>query len=273
MLPPECASLPERALRAAARLAGREHLARKVCAALYHEVPELAALRNVGRGKRCFIIGNGPSLNKVDVNKMAGEATFGVNGIFLNFEKMSFTPTYYVVEDALVAQDRAPQINQLRGMRKMFARAYRDLLLPDEDTTYMNVIYDYSSYDDFPEFSRNAAKCLWVGGTVTYLNLQLAFHMGYDPVYLVGIDHSYAVKQEKNDVEGKVLTSRDNDENHFHPDYFGKGYRWHDPNVARMEMSYHKARRVFEANGRHVYNATLGGMLEVFERVNYADLF
>src|SRR3546814_5770462 len=42
-------------------------------------------------------------------------------------------------------------------------------------------------------------------------------------------------------------------------DLFGKGYRWHDPMVWRMEVAYRKAREVFEANGRVVKNATVGG--------------
>ncbi len=60
---------------------------------------------------------------------------------------------------------------------------------------------------------------------------------------------------------------------HFHPDYFGKGYRWHDPRTDRMERAFIRAREAFEADGRKVYNATVGGKLEVYERVAYASLF
>ena len=72
---------------------------------------------------------------------------------------------------------------------------------------------------------------------------------------------------------GNEWTSGGDDPNHFHPDYFGKGYRWHNPRLDRMELAYRKAKRVFEADGRRVVNATLGGKLEVFERVDYDSLF
>ena len=32
------------------------------------------------------------------------------------------------------------------------------------------------------------------------------------------------------------------DPNHFHPDYFGKGFRWHDPQVNKMIEAYQRPR-------------------------------
>ena len=72
----------------------------------------LIRLKNKYVGKRCFIIGNGPSLNLVDLKKLIREFTFGVNAIYLNYNKMQFDPTFYVVEDYLVAEDRADEINK-----------------------------------------------------------------------------------------------------------------------------------------------------------------
>ena len=58
----------------------------------------LEAYRNRYAGKRAFILGNGPSLNMLDLSKLAGEVTFGTNGIFYLFDRMGFKPTFYVVE-------------------------------------------------------------------------------------------------------------------------------------------------------------------------------
>ena len=70
---------------------------------------------NFALGKRCFIIGNGPSLVKCDLTLLKNEITIGSNGIFLIFEKMGFKPTFYTVEDGLVAEDRADEINRIKG--------------------------------------------------------------------------------------------------------------------------------------------------------------
>ena len=61
--------------------------------------------------------------------------------------------------------------------------------------------------------------------------------------------------------------------NHFHPSYFGKGKKWHDPKLDRVLMCYEKCKEEFENDGRKIYNATVGGKLELFERVEFTSLF
>lgn len=232
----------------------------------------LKQLKNAHRGERAFVIGNGPSLNQMDLRLLKDEITFGVNAIYLNYEKMGFSPTYYVVEDVFVAEDRADEINELQEPIKFFGNYLRYCLEDTQNTLWMNIRVNYDEYDDFPNFSRNAARMLWVGGTVSYLSLQLAYFMGFSEVYLVGFDHSYQIPADARVNGGKILSTSD-DPNHFDPSYFGKGYRWHDPNVARMEKSLLKARKEFQLAGRKIFNATAGGNLEVFERVDYLSLF
>ena len=113
-----------------------------------------------------------------------------------------------------------------------------------------------------------------MGGTVTYLCMQLAYYMGFSEVYLIGLDHSYVIPKDailsNNNTE--ILFTSD-DPNHFNKDYFGEGKRWKDPQVDRMERAYRKAKVYFKRDFRKIYNATPGGKLEVFERVDYNSLF
>ncbi len=77
------------------------------------------------RGKRAFLIGNGPSLNHLDLSLLGTEITFGVNAIYLNAEKMGFLPTHYIVEDTFVAEDRAEEVISLEGPTKWFGNYLR----------------------------------------------------------------------------------------------------------------------------------------------------
>jgi len=223
-------------------------------------------------GRRAFIIGNGPSLQSMDLAKLKDEITFGVNNIFYNFGQMGFKPTFYVVEDKLVAEDRAEEIKALAGMTKIFGTELQYCLGGSLETIWANVIYDFRNYPGFPNFSKDAAQCLWVGGTVSYICMQLVYYMGFSEVYLVGFDHSYTIPKDAK-IEGNVITSVADDSNHFHPEYFGKGKRWHDPRTDRMEKAYIRAKEAFEQGGRKIYNATMGGKLEIFPRVDYWSLF
>lgn len=234
---------------------------------------DLLKLKNLHEGERAVIIGNGPSLNLCDLKKLKNEITFGVNSIFLNYEIMGFHPTYYIVEDVFVAEDRAQEINQYSGPKmKFFGNYLRYCIDEADDILWLNVRFRYEDYPNFPYFSRNAARMVWTGGTVSYICLQLAFYMGFNEVYLIGFDHSYNIPSDAN-VAGTTIVSQSDDPNHFNPNYFGKGYRWHDPKVQRMEQAYRKAKKIFEIDGRKIFNATKGGKLEVFERIEYDDIF
>ena len=100
----------------------------------------------------------------------------------------------------------------------------------------------------------------------------MAYFLGFTEVYLIGMDFSYNVPDSAK-VDGNVIESTEDDVNHFHPDYFGKGKKWHDPKLHNVLKSYRLAKLMFELDDRKVINATVGGNLEVFERVDFNTLF
>jgi hypothetical protein len=110
---------------------------------------------------------------------------------------------------------------------------------------------------------------VWEGGTVTYTALQVAYYLGFEQVILVGVDHNYVTSGKPN----ATVVSEGDDPNHFHPGYFGKGFRWQLPDLVQWEEAYRLARRTYEADGRQVIDATVGGKLRIFPRVDYDTLF
>lgn len=234
----------------------------------YVNQKRLCELRGLYRGKRCFVIGNGPSLTVADLRRLQNEITIGCNGLFLIFDEMGYLPTFYTVEDMLVAEDRAGQINAIKGTTKLFPRKLAYCLKRDESTLYVNFLY---AYQGFPKFSDRFDKVVFWGGTVTFLNLQLAYYLGCSEIYLIGVDHNYQVPPEVG--KDSVIVSTSADVNHFHPGYFGPGYRWHDPKVKRMEEGYLAAREFAARNDMKIFNATRGGNLEAFPRVDFDSLF
>jgi hypothetical protein len=228
----------------------------------------LSRLKGQFAKKRCFIMGNGPSLLKSDLNRLASEVTIVSNAHYLIWDRLDYIPTFLTVEDQLVAEDRAEELKQLRGTVKVFPLDLRSLLgAPDEETLYVNFPREYRS---FPRFSHNLSKRAYWGGTVSYLNMQLAAYLGCSTLVLLGFDHSYVVPVKE--IKDYVIHSKLADVNHIHPDYFGPGYRWHDPNTDRMEHAYLTARRELEAAGHEVVNATVGGQLEVFPRAPLSSI-
>ncbi len=241
------------------------------------EFKKLRSLKNKFKGKRCFIIGNGPSLNKCDLTLLKDEYTFGVNGIFYKTEEMGFAPTFYMVEDGHVVDDNLEKINNYdKPNYKFFPTLYKDKIKKTDNTYFFLAdlgFYRGSHYSfEIPRFSRDFSQIAFCGQSVTYLNMQLAYYLGFSEVYLIGMDFSYKIRKT-DEVKGQTLVSNEDDINHFHPDYFGKGKKWHDPKVHNVAKNYEFAKCVFEYDNRKIYNATVGGKLEIFERKDYYKLF
>ena len=104
----------------------------------------------------------------------------------------------------------------------------------------------------------------------------MAHYFGFEQIYLIGVDANYLIPTDVNqgaDYSVGVLDMPSDDPNHFHPDYFGKGFRWHDPQLNKMIEAYQEAKKVTDTTDRRIYNATVGGELEVFERKSFSSLF
>lgn len=225
-------------------------------------IRKLAALKNSHTGERCFVIGNGPSLRSTDLSKLQGEYSFGFNRIFLAAEELGFVPSCLVSINDLVIEQSAAEL-QTAKMPKFFAWRARRWIQMDADTHFI-----YTTYTG-PGFSRDVTGRVWEGATVTNVALQLAFHMGFSTVVLIGVDHSFASQGTPN----TTVTSTGEDPNHFSGAYFGKGFRWQLPDLETSERGYRNARQAFEAAGRQVLDATIGGKLTIFPKVEYGSLF
>ena len=104
---------------------------------------------------------------------------------------------------------------------------------------------------------------------MTNVTLQLAFHMGFQQVILIGVDHNYTATGKPN----TTVVSQGDDPNHFSPSYFGKGFRWQLPDLDTSEVGYAMAHDAYRNAGREVLDATIGGKLMIFPKVDYDSLF
>jgi glycosyltransferase involved in cell wall biosynthesis len=240
------------------------------------DLGKLQALKNKHKGERCIIIGNGPSLNQTDFNLLKDQTTFGVNGIFYADDRLPQPLSYYVVEDTKVFEENTEAILEYgRGCGEIILPTlYKENVPnPDEVTFFrMNGGFYRKQDPNFcrPRFSTNAAEVMYCGQSVTYINLQLAYWMGFKEVGLIGMDFSYTLPPGTV-VKGHLYESQEDDPNHFDPRYFGAGKTWKNPYLNRVAANYELAKSMYEADGRIIYNCTVGGKLEVFERLDLSD--
>lgn len=232
----------------------------------------LKAMRNRYWGERAFIIGNGPSLREMDLAPLSDQYTFGSNRIYLAFDELGFHTTFLsAIAEQIVAQFGAEMAQTACQvfMSHRYARLRDDL--PRTVTTF--------AARRGAGFGHDPVRWgFFEGATVTYFSMQLAFFLGFTEVILIGVDHSFVesgpvaaerLPKAKDDLSPDMVVSAGDDPNHFTPNYFGKGVKWKLPDWAQMEIGYRHARSEYERAGRVIVDATVGGKLTVFPKVDY----
>lgn len=226
---------------------------------LYRAICEkapLKQLRDAYRDKPMLVVGNGPSLNVTPLDDFSGIASIGMNKIDLLFNRVAWRPTIIVCANTLVARQHSDSFRDsdipvfLSWKSRWFVRGHR------RNVNFYNSLPEY-------RFSTSLLEGVGVGGTVTFDALQFAYHMGANPVILFGVDHSFSTSG----IPADYVKRSGPDTNHFDPNYFQDGSYWGVPDLDRSEEAYVAAKNAFEADGRKIYDATIGGKLQVFEKI------
>lgn len=221
----------------------------------YKSRKKLKKLKNIYSGK-AVIVCNGPSLLKTDLSLLKNTYTFGLNKINLLFDKSSFRPSCIVAVNKFVIDQNKEFFNNTNIPLFIDSKAYNQPIKSRKKTYFIHTGYT--------GFARDCSVSMDQGFTVTYVAMQLAFHMGFNKVALVGCDHSFQTKGDSN----KTVVSDEKDPNHFDPNYFSGGVRWQLPDLFESEVSYTRALNYYNASKREIYDCTINGKLEIFPKLN-----
>ncbi|NJL86665.1 MAG: hypothetical protein HC886_12880 [Leptolyngbyaceae cyanobacterium SM1_1_3] len=186
--------------------------------------------------------------------------TFGLNKIYLLFDRVALNLTYHVSVNSLVIQQSAREFEEILTCPSFLAmRASHGVVRS------MKHIYRICTDAPF-SFQTDASQVLCEGYTVTYVAMQLAFYMGFSKVFLIGVDHNFVVQGKPN--EQQLLQG--DDPNHFAPNYFGNK-DWNLPDLEGSEIAYRLAKFYFERDNRMICDATVGGKLTIFPKISYKE--
>ncbi|MFD4703697.1 6-hydroxymethylpterin diphosphokinase MptE-like protein [Gottfriedia sp. NPDC058432] len=222
-----------------------------------NQYKKLKLLKNKHVGERCFIVGTGPSLTIEDLEKLHNENTYSMNSICLAFNETNWRPTYYGIQDIGIYNQFEKEIESLEVECKFIS----DFIVKQKKVSDDSFIYPHNILShDFPhkkyysKFSGNAFAVVYDGYSITYSMIQIAVYMGFKEIYLIGVDCNYPSNlnhhfREYQGVDSTFLTAGE-----------------------RMVVAYKEAKMFADKNNIKIYNATRGGMLELFERVNLDEV-
>lgn len=225
----------------------------------------LLSVKNRYEGKRCFILGNGPSLSSDDLDMLKDEITFATNRIYKIFDKTEWRPSYYVMFDEGVGMaegviDNVSRLDCIKFVREQGYFVYKSIR---GDVCFIHSRYS-RRYLDHPCFSDNLIEGIYAIATVTYMAIQIARWMGFDEIYLLGMDNKYAYSKLRDGsiVKNEGVISYFSDRECSIPDPSTAAATW------EMDVAYEYAEKYSRKHGFRIYNATRGGFLDKFERVD-----
>ena len=232
--------------------------------------------KNVHQGERCFIVCNGPSLTAQDLDKISREYSFGSNRIDNMFPYTKWRPTYYCEADPYVSKviDKKDMDSILNGCNASFLnlRCCDDYPKGTKENSnvyfyYIKPIFGVESIKNetrLPDFSEDFSVYAYSGLTITYEMIQLAAYMGFKEMYIIGCDNSY-----KHTIKTGRLTENKEMKTNYPKEMGEPDNRIPQPTFnPKTTFAYQAAKEYADKHGIKIYNATRGGKLEVFERVD-----
>jgi hypothetical protein len=233
---------------------------------------KMSRFNGMHKGSRCFIVGNGPSLRIDDLDRLVDEISFASNRIYFAFDKTQWRPTYYQVGDSYVLRDHKTIASKIKCDKFFYLDAV--LAKADFESTDAEHSFYFSTdkrffYRPYPykfEISTDA-DMLTDGYNASFILLQLAIIMGCEEIYLIGVDNSFPVS-----VKHDGTLEYSGEQGHFSKEY-ETVVNTYPAYVDIYTAAYTAAREYGAAHGVKIRNATRGGKLEVFERVDFDSLF
>lgn len=236
-------------------------------------------------GQRCFIIGNGPSLNQQDLKPLKNEFVISVNSMIASSVFDTIQPNIHIMVDSTKFNDKYPEfISDLLSLAKknpkpvcVFPISSYNFIskigLKDE----LEIIYIMQGRKNHRITNIDLTKRIPQYQNVINVALYTAIYLGFSEIYLLGCDMTGFITIYNED--GTL-------------DYGGHFYENENTKEKKIMDDLHKARTnefmlkaygyVFELfrltndyavkKGIKIYNATKGGALDVFPRVKYEDV-
>ena len=218
---------------------------------------------------RIFLVGNGPSLNETPLDKMymQGEYTFAMNNISRIFPKTVWRPSFYFAVSS--------NLKKKARQRYFFEPSYLNIpcfiergwqgVYPDRPNVYFIYCPYMKSETNMAIWSKDCSVITGRHATSMYSVMQIAVYLGFTELYLVGCDLGYA-----------SFKKGEKDPSHFDENYWEGLHPFTKEQAVKennnMTRAHEYAKKMLEESGITIKNATVGGELEVYERVDVHEL-
>lgn len=237
-------------------------------------------LKGLHSGRRCFILGCGPSIGSHDLSLLRDEIKIPVNNFFRHSGIKNLNPDYWVCADPTYFREQetylVPLLSSIEDneicTKLFFPMNFALGKFEANSATFLDFFYykyDFATgINDEIDFQKGIPP---YGQNVVLVAIMLAFYLGCNPIYLLGCDHSWWAWKREEYI--------DKDTPHFfsHPNKIVTSDRLPfdsmQSTIFVQKFQYLQLIKYAQKRGFRIFNATKGGCLDLFPRARYEDLF
>ncbi len=258
---------------------GRERLTPDEKASLQEKLSLLAKndeLRDRHRGQRCFILGAGSSIKKQDLKKLQGEMVISVSNTFVHPDFPLFRPRYHVLPSIFghTMYETDKYIKWLKEMDEKTFEAEMFFHYGDRGPIEKNGLFrartvhwiEYAPWDGSVDTPLDLSKvpAVW---SVSELAITVALFMGFEKIYLLGLDHDW--------FNGPLVYFYDEKKEHaMRPDKSKLAFADSEFQMRRHAEIFKKYKYLYGIR-KNIYNANADpeSYVDAFPKVTYDSLF
>ncbi len=205
----------------------------------------LKKYKNMHSGKRCFVIGSAPTILNYNLLLLQNDFLIGTNQIYKFYKNGLPKIDYYFAGDfTLIEKLYWDKFNGYEpdNVGKRFYRRGKYYIHID---SLENSIPYWIEKEDMIKggFDGDITKGLYHGYTIGHEALAFAIFFGFNPIYIIGIDFKY---KNKNDM----------------------CFSYDLANNCMKQINIYCIKKRIK-----IYNASEYGILDIFPRINYKELF
>lgn len=232
-------------------------------------------LKNNYKGKTVYLIGNGPSLNKTPLFLLKNEYTMVFNRFSLMLDRLNWSPSFYSTTDDLVLEniiDEAIDLSKIAKYSFFPDISFRGKVFFKKFPKSNNILW----LNQIPTLGfSNKLPDVFLGGTTIYEGIQILKYLGFNKIVLVGVDMSYKIHTTAKKISeygSEIISSKDDDPNHFDPRYFGEGKKYHQPEEHIINNIFNSLKFLSEYVNKckdfEIINASIESKLDYFKKTD-----
>ncbi|BBB24353.1 hypothetical protein CVFO_1263 [Isorropodon fossajaponicum endosymbiont JTNG4] len=240
-------------------------------------------LEDKHKGQRCFLLGSGPSIKQENLKVLKNEIVFALNNFYVHpdFQEIMSgdVEKYYMTAPIHLPQTEQEWKDWFEDMEQYIPKHTK--ILFGLNTYKNNTRYILNKYElfnnhqvnwyytgintgEYYSFNKKDIKMtnmIWNANTISIYALISAIYMGFDEIYLLGIDHNYVCNQGN---QWRFYKEGLHQKNEISRTMKGKSYNQHT--FAATGKIFKQYQMLLEKN--KIYNCSNTSLLDIFEYAN-----